>query len=100
MLPSMAQGAVQALEDAWVLAAKLAQHETADAAFAAYFNVRATRTARVQKGSASNARLFHKASALGGLAFYGPVGIAARLRPDAFHARQDWVYHHDVTAEI
>ncbi|MEP1963363.1 FAD-dependent monooxygenase [Tateyamaria sp.] len=98
MLPSMAQGAVQALEDAWVLAAKLAQGNTPDAAFSTYFDERIERTARVQKGSATNAALFHKATTLGALAFYGPVGIAARLRPDAFHARQDWVYHCDVTA--
>ncbi|MEO9685068.1 MAG: FAD-dependent monooxygenase [Tateyamaria sp.] len=98
MLPSMAQGAVQALEDAWVLAAKLAQENMPDAAFSTYFDERIARTARVQKGSATNAALFHKATTLGALAFYGPVGIAARLRPDAFHARQDWVYHCDVTA--
>lgn len=99
MLPSMAQGAVQALEDAWVLAAKLAQQGAPGAAFGDFFNTRIARTAQVQKGSAANAQLFHRASALGTYAFYGPVGIAARLRPDAFHARQDWVYGHDVTTE-
>lgn len=97
MLPSMAQGAVQAIEDAWVLAEILAQNGAPDASFSAYFANRITRTARVQKGSAANARLFHKASALGTYVFYGPVSLAARMRMDAFHARQDWVYGHDVT---
>ena len=99
MLPSMAQGAVQALEDAWMLAAALARHGAADAGFADYFAKRIARTTRVQKGSASNAHLFHKASALGAWAFYGPMGVAARASPAAFHARQDWVYRYDVTAD-
>lgn len=97
MLPSLAQGAVQALEDAWVLAEQLAQHDQPGAALGAYFAHRIARTARVQKVSAGNAALFHKASPLGSLAFYGPIGLAARALPNAFHARQDWVYGHDVT---
>ena len=99
MLPSMAQGAVQALEDAWALAALLERHGAPDAAFGAYYDQRIARTARVQKGSAANARLFHHASALGRWGVYGPMGLAARLAPDAFHARQDWVYGFDVTAQ-
>ncbi|MFL4471790.1 FAD-dependent monooxygenase [Tateyamaria armeniaca] len=100
MLPSMAQGAVQALEDAWVLAASLDQHATPDAGFAAYYEQRIERTARVQKGSAANARLFHHASPLGRWGFYAPMGIAARLAPGAFHARQDWVYGFDATKDV
>ncbi len=99
MLPSMAQGAVQALEDAWILARELGAQGTAEAGFAAFYNQRIDRTARVQKGSVANARLFHKASALGAVGFYGSMGIAARLAPGAFHARQDWVYGYDPTAE-
>ncbi|WP_299729573.1 FAD-dependent monooxygenase [uncultured Tateyamaria sp.] len=98
MLPSMAQGAVQALEDAWVLAEMLERHATPEAGFAAYFSTRITRTSRVQKGSAANARLFHHANALGRWAFYRPMGLAAGLAPNAFHARQDWVYGFDATA--
>lgn len=98
MLPSMAQGAVQALEDAWLLAACLDAHAGPDAAFAALHAGRIKRTARVQKASAGNARLFHHAHALGRWGFYAPMGIAARVAPNAFHARQDWVYAHDVTA--
>lgn len=82
-----------------MLAAALERRGAADAGFADYFAKRIARTARVQKGSASNAHLFHKASALGAWAFYGPMGAAARASPAAFHARQDWVYRYDVTAE-
>ncbi|MBY5933976.1 FAD-dependent monooxygenase [Tateyamaria omphalii] len=99
MLPSMAQGAVQALEDAWTLATVLDGAEDVEQALGGYFDQRIERTARIQAGSASNARMFHKASALGRLGFYGPMAIGARLFPDIIHARQDWVYRHDVTGQ-
>ncbi|MEL6808295.1 MAG: FAD-dependent monooxygenase [Pseudomonadota bacterium] len=97
MLPSMAQGAVQALEDAWVLADCLATQDTPEAAFAALYAQRIARVSRIQKGSAANARLFHHAHGPGRWGFYRPMGLAAQLAPNAFHARQDWVYGHDVT---
>lgn len=97
MLPSMAQGAVQALEDAWVLAAALEKFSAPDAAFGAVYAKRIARTARVQKGSLSNSNLFHRATPLGRWGFYGPMAVAARLRPEALHARQDWVYSYDAT---
>ena len=99
-LPSMAQGAVQALEDAWVLAASLAASETVEGGFQIYFNTRIARASRVQKGSAANARMFHKASALGQVGFYGPMALGARLVPGLIHARQDWVYRYDATAAL
>ncbi|MEO0381472.1 MAG: FAD-dependent monooxygenase [Pseudomonadota bacterium] len=97
MLPSMAQGAVQALEDAWVITDCLEQHANPNAAFDAYYAQRIDRVSRVQKGSAANARLFHHAHALGRLAFYRPMSLVALAAPGAFHGRQDWVYGHDVT---
>ncbi|WP_299690507.1 FAD-dependent monooxygenase [uncultured Tateyamaria sp.] len=100
MLPSMAQGAVQALEDAWCLAGLVTTRGSVEAALAQYYALRIDRTARIQRGSAANARMFHHASPLGRLAFYGPMGIGARLLPDLIHRRQDWVYRHDVTAEV
>ncbi|MEM8691219.1 MAG: FAD-dependent monooxygenase [Pseudomonadota bacterium] len=95
MLPSMAQGAVQALEDAWVLAASLGQHPIVEESLSAYFAKRIGRASRVQSGSASNARMFHQASGLGKALFYGPMSIAARLAPWVLHRRQDWVYGYD-----
>ncbi|WP_299040922.1 FAD-dependent monooxygenase [uncultured Tateyamaria sp.] len=98
MLPSMAQGAVQALEDAWTLAAVLDQAATIEGGLQRYFDLRIDRTARIQAGSAANARMFHKGSLPGRIAFYGPMALGARLAPGLIHARQDWVYRHDVTA--
>jgi salicylate hydroxylase len=97
MLPSMAQGAVQALEDAWILAAVLDAGATPHTALRRYFDLRIDRTSRIQKGSAANARLFHRGSMLGGAAVYGPMAIGARMFPNLIHARQDWVYRYDAT---
>jgi len=100
MLPSMAQGAVQAIEDAWVLAAALDTDRTTDAALQHYYDLRIERTARIQKGSAANARMFHKGSTLGQAGFYGPIAIGARIAPGLIHARQDWVYRYDATRVV
>ncbi len=100
MMPSMAQGAVQALEDGWVLAATLANQTTPEAAFARYFELRQPRTARIQAGSAANARLFHHAGPLRKLAVYGPMAVGARLFPELIHRRQDWVYRYDATKVV
>lgn len=97
MLPSMAQGAVQALEDAWTLASQLEAVGEVETGLSAYYRSRIDRTARIQAGSAANARMFHKASTLGTVGFYGPMALGARLAPGLIHARQDWVYRHDVT---
>lgn len=99
MLPSMAQGAVQALEDAWTLASALDGATSVETGLQHYFDLRIDRTARIQAGSAANARIFHKGSTLGQVAFYGPMALGARLFPGIVHARQDWVYRHDVTAQ-
>lgn len=54
MLPFMAQGACQAIEDAVVLARCVAQAPAADAAFRLYEAARRARTARIQIGSRQN----------------------------------------------
>ena len=60
MLPMLAQGAVMALEDAFVLARALADAGTdIDRGLARYEDARRERTARVVRGSAENASRFH-----------------------------------------
>lgn len=59
-LPMLAQGAVQAIEDGFVLARALHEHaDDAAAALMRYEAVRKERTARVVRGSAENAKRFH-----------------------------------------
>ena len=94
MLPSLAQGAVQALEDAWTLAALLAQ-KTGDAG-GRFFEERVQRTARIQRMSVQNASMFHKAGPLMTPVYYGGMAAVTGLFPGVILSRQDWIYGHDV----
>jgi len=91
MLPSMAQGAVQAIEDAWVLAERL-EHLPIMDALAATYAARIDRVSRVQHLSAANAGFFHRRSVAGQVATYGPSWIAGHLLPWGIYRRFDWVY--------
>lgn len=95
MLPSMAQGAVMALEDAWVLAREVSGADV-DAGVQRYQALRMGRATQVQQRSARNLRLFHKGP-LGRALFYTPLAVAGRLAPTLLHKPQDWIYRHDVT---
>ena len=92
MLPFMAQGAVQAIEDGYVLARFLSEQTTIEGAFAGYFAARHKRTAKIQAAARANMKIFHQPDAL------GPIWLASKLRPNALDDRMDWVYSHDVTA--
>ena len=97
MLPFMAQGAAMAVEDAWTLAQQLALTENAPRALQNYQSLRLARASRVQALSRANAKTFHKRTRLNQLGTYGPMWLAGKLVPTAIHARQDWLYGHDVT---
>jgi salicylate hydroxylase len=95
-LPFLAQGASMALEDAWVLAAALAGHDSVAAGLAAYQALRKPRTTRIVAAADTNARLYH----LRGLSRrIGHAGLRAmgRLAPGTMLSRYDWLYGHDVT---
>ena len=99
MLPFMAQGAAQGIEDAWVLAHHLSSGRTVEDALGAYAAARQPRTARVQRLARDNAERFHRAPGPAhGAAARANRGLAKlkkRVRPpDPFK----WLYSHDVTA--
>ncbi|NNK78043.1 MAG: monooxygenase, partial [Litoreibacter sp.] len=96
MLPSMAQGAVQALEDAVVLATCLATQSDLSSALTDYEKTRKPRVTAVQERSAANLRMFHHRSTTRQLLAYGPIWLAAHLSTNLIHARQDWIYGEDV----
>ncbi len=98
MLPFLAQGAVMAIEDAYVLARLVTQREILPEALAAYEAERKPRTSRVQAGARHNAKLFHRADPVSKLATYGPIWIAGQFLPAFAHGQYDWIYSHDVTA--
>jgi salicylate hydroxylase len=88
MLPFLAQGAAQAVEDGATLVKCLAGRRDTLAALAAYSAARAARAARVQGASRRQARIYH----------FGGIGAAIRdmvlraSRPQALQARLDWLY--------
>jgi salicylate hydroxylase len=98
MLPSLAQGACQAMEDAWIIAKTLTGAPDIPAAFQRYEAQRKPRVTKIQAGAAANVRLFHKRGRLTQATAYAPIFAAARLAPRVIHGRNDWIYRHDVTA--
>lgn len=99
MLPFMAQGAVMAIEDGWVLADSLSRQSELSRALIQYQNTRKARTARVQREASKNMGIFHRRTRAGKLGTYGPLWLASRLAPGMLMARNDWLYGHDVTAD-
>jgi salicylate hydroxylase len=93
MLPYMAQGASQSIEDAFVLARCLAaDRDDPRRAIEAYAAHRRERTAAVQAASREAGRLVHLTD---------PADVEARnarlsADPEAAVARFDWIWSHDV----
>ncbi|MGL5011446.1 MAG: FAD-dependent monooxygenase, partial [Paracoccaceae bacterium] len=96
-LPFLAQGANMALEDAWLLTAALAAHDSTDAALAAYTALRTPRITRIVDAATRNARIYH-ARGLRRVALHSAFRAAALVAPGAPLRRFDWLYGHDVTA--
>ncbi len=96
MLPSMAQGAVQAMEDAAVLARLLERHPVQDA-LPRYYAARIERSRRIADLSARNVKLFHKKTAASRLVTYGPAWLAGRFAPAVLRRRSAWIYDLDPT---
>lgn len=97
MLPYLAQGAGQSIEDAFVLTRCLEQDpEDPERALRRYADHRRERTAAMQAGSREAGRTMHLAE---------PAEVRARNErmradPDAHVARYDWIYGYDVSAAL
>jgi salicylate hydroxylase len=94
MLPYMAQGGAQAIEDAACLAACLRGGDDPSSALARYESLRRDRTARVQLGARRNETVYHL-----------PDGPEQQARDAALAeptldpwARVHWLYGHDAAA--
>jgi len=88
MLPFLAQGAAQAIEDAGALARRLEEKEDIGAALSAYSRDRAPRATRVQREAFAQARVYHMS---------GPMALARDMTmramgPERLLARYDWLY--------
>ena len=95
MLPSMAQGAVQALEDAVILARCLRDADDNGAGMIEFFNQRSERTGRIVKRSSDNLALFHTQGALQQLVKFAPIWVAGKISQNLIHRQQDWIYGFD-----
>lgn len=99
-LPFQAQGAVMAIEDAYLLAKLCSETpKNLDGALATYFETRLPRTARVQSASRSNAKLFHKSTVMGRLGTYLPLWMIGRVAPSVIRSRQDPFFAYDIREE-
>ncbi|MFQ6549813.1 FAD-dependent monooxygenase [Aestuariibius sp. 2305UL40-4] len=100
MQPSMAQGAVQALEDAACLALMLKEKPDVPEALNRYYQARIDRVSRIAQLSARNANLFHRAGGVSGVLTYGPAWLAGHLFPAVLRRRSEWIYQHDPTSPL
>lgn len=98
MLPFLAQGAVMALEDAWVLARELEAHEDISRGLLAYETLRKPRATRVQKAAASNATAYHLEQGLARNVAHMGLSTMSKIAPSMLLGRFDWLYGADVTA--
>jgi salicylate hydroxylase len=96
MLPMLAQGAVMAIEDGYVLARCLKQYGIGAEALLRYEAVRRERANRAVSGSAENAKRFHNpdlAHAAGAEAY-----IDREWQEERVKQRYEWLFTYDATA--
>lgn len=95
-LPFLAQGANMGLEDAWTLAALLAEHEI-PVAFQKFTEERQARCRAIVDAASKNGGYYHIKDPV--LRFFAHSGLKTmgRMAPDMAMKRFGWVYSHDVT---
>ena len=95
-LPFLAQGASMGLEDAWVLADRLARLPIAQA-LAAYQGARLPRCSRIVAAATGNARAYHLSGVQRSLA-HTALRLGGKVAPGLALKKFDWLYDFDVTA--
>lgn len=96
-LPFLAQGAVMAIEDGYVLARALAGHgRDHESAFAAYEAARNERTSRIVKGAESNLGRFHN-PALSDAAS-AEAYVSEEWHEEKIRQRYEWLFTYDATS--
>lgn len=95
-LPFMAQGAVMALEDAWVLADCLSVAGMIEGP-ALYQARRRHRVEHVIEAANQNARNYHHANPIARFIGFNGLRAIDRLAPEMMLKKFDWIYDFDVT---
>ncbi len=96
-LPFMAQGAVMALEDAWVLADALEKSDTIESGMSAYQARRHARASKVIDAASKNARNYHLPAGPVRMAAHAALKLGSTVAPAMALKKFDWIYGHDVT---
>ena len=95
MLPMLAQGAVMAIEDGYILARSLGEGGDVPAALRRYEEARRERTRKVVEGSAANAKRFHNPQ------LANPAEakkyVDREWNPARIAERYEWLFRYDVT---
>lgn len=99
MLPSMAQGAVMALEDAAILEQLLTHVQDLDQVLACYQRLRKARTSAVQRTARKNIEVFHTPA--GFKRNFQNLGLSAlgNRAENILGRRFDWIYGADTLSE-
>ncbi|UZD92231.1 FAD-dependent monooxygenase [Cognatishimia activa] len=96
-LPFMAQGAVMAMEDAWVLAESLAGTEAVTSGLALYQSKRHERCSRIVVQASGNAWKYHLSGLPMRMAAHTGMRLLGALAPKKMMGQFDWIYRFDVT---
>ncbi len=96
-LPFLAQGANMALEDAWILAARLSDTHDLSRALAEYEALRRPRTARIVQAASDNADHYHMRPSLFRVAAHTGLRMVTRYAPHLLAQRFEWIYGFDPT---
>ncbi|MGH1465616.1 MAG: FAD-dependent monooxygenase [Cognatishimia sp.] len=96
-LPFMAQGAVMAMEDAWVLAASLAESDGIAAGLAMYQSRRFDRVSKIVETANGNAQKYHLSNPILRKAAHTALRAMGTVAPSKMLGQFDWIYRHDVT---
>ena len=94
-LPFLAQGASMALEDAWLLADRLANLPLAEA-LSAYQAARKPRCTRIVDAATGNANAYHLSGLQRSIA-HTALRLGGKIAPNLALKRFDWLYDFDVT---
>ncbi len=97
-LPFLAQGAVMAIEDAWVLAACFCRDGLSG--LQDYKSIRMPRVTRVLAAANSNAWKYHLANPSVRSLAHTVLGAGSRIAPARLVRQFDWIYAHDVTQDV
>ncbi len=101
MLPFLAQGACQAIEDGYVAAALLARSGGDWAgALKEYEQVRLPRTSRVQLGARARVASMHEPSPIGRMIRNFNYWIGSLVGRDAKRFKPDWIYEVNVVSDF